>query len=87
VVLKLTAQVSVNDVQKFAVVLEGVEIISNLLVRNDIYTMLYLRGNAVTTNEMERCMVELYISILSFLAKAKRYYTRNTPSECYFCEP
>jgi DNA phosphorothioation-dependent restriction protein DptG len=76
--------VSVNDVQKFAVILEGVEIISNLLVRNDIYTTLYLCDNAVTTNEMKRCMVELYTSVLSFLAKAKRYYMRNTSSECHF---
>ena len=85
--LKLTAQVSVNDVQKFAVVLEGVEMISNLLVRNDIYTTLYLRDNAATTNEIKRCMVDLYTSVLSFLAKAKRYYMQNTPSECHFCEP
>jgi len=73
-------------VQKFAVVLEGVEIISNLLVRNDIYTTLYLNDDAKGTDEMKRCMVELYTSVLSFLAKAKRYYTRSTPSECHFCE-
>jgi len=83
--LRLTAQVSVNDVQRFAVVLEGVEIISNLLVRNDIYTTLYLRDNAMTANEMKRSMVELYTSVLSFLAKVKRYYMRNTPSKCHFC--
>ena len=84
--LRLTAQVSINDVQRFAVVLKGVEIISNLLVRYDIYTTLYLNDNAKSTDEMKRRMVELYTSVLSFLAKAKRYYTRSTPSECHFCE-
>ncbi|KAH0537657.1 hypothetical protein FGG08_005570 [Glutinoglossum americanum] len=76
--LGLTAQVSVNDVQKFAVVLEGVEVISNLLVQYDIYTTLYLHDKAKATDEMRRCMVELYMSVLSFLAKAKRYYMQST---------
>ena len=82
--LGLTAQVSVNDTEKYAVVLEGVEIISNLLVRYDIYTTLYLGDKAKTTDEMRRCMVELYISVLSFLAKARRFYERTNASKCYF---
>ena len=82
--LRLTAQASVNDTEKYAVVLEGVEIISNLLVRYDIYTTLYLGDKAKTTDEMRRCMVELCVSVLSFLAKARRFYERTNAGECYF---
>ena len=76
--------------QKFAVILEGIEFISNLMVRYDIYTTLYLRDTdiaadeAKATSEMRRCMVELHISVLSFLAKARRYYTGSKASECHF---
>ena len=67
-----------NDVQKYAVIVEGVEIISNLLARNDIYATLYLIRTANGVEEMRRCIVELYASILVFLAKATRYYSEYT---------
>ncbi len=71
-----------NEAQSYAVVLEGVEKISNLLVRYEIHERLYLGANREATKHLEGLLVGLYVLVLSFLAKAKRFYTKSSASKC-----
>ena len=75
-------QVSINEAQSYAAVLEGVEKISNLVVRYEIYERLYLRVHRETTDALEERLTRFYVLILSFLAKAKRFYTKSSASKC-----
>lgn len=63
-------------------VLEGVEMITNLLVQYEIHEKLYLREDTEATAQLRDSLVELYVSMLSFLAKAKRFYDKSTVSKC-----
>lgn len=71
-----------NEAQSYAVVLEGVEKISNLLVRYEIHERLYLGANREATKHLEGLLIGLYVLVLSFLAKAKRFYTKSSASKC-----
>ncbi len=62
--------------------LEGLERVSNLLVRYEILERLYLRVKRETTKNLEECLIRLYVSMLSFLAKAKRFYSKSSTSKC-----
>lgn len=75
---------TVNDSQTFGAMVEGMEFVSNLITRYAIFEKLYVR--TVTRSEMEdegknqltEAIIKLYIAILVYLSKAKRYYGRRT---------
>ena len=63
---------------------EGMELVSNLVTRYAIFEKLYLR--TVTGSEAEAggkdqlalAIVKLYIAVLKYLSNARRYYDRHT---------
>jgi hypothetical protein len=69
--------------------IDGVEHVSNLVVRYTILETLYLETLKVTKpalcNQLEGSVVKLYATILSYLSNARRYYVKNTASECSSC--
>ncbi|KAI9675706.1 MAG: hypothetical protein M1817_001073 [Caeruleum heppii] len=76
--VRFILQISVNDVEKYSVIVEGIETISNVVVRAEIYTALYLRDVSSAEHVVRESMVGLYTSVLGFLAKAARYCTQST---------
>jgi hypothetical protein len=75
---------TVNDSQTFGAMVEGVELVSNLITRYAIFEKLYLQ--TVTRSEAEaegkkqlaQAILKLYIAVLVYFSKAKRYYSRHT---------
>jgi hypothetical protein len=61
---------------------EGIEHVSNLITRYTILEKLYLRTNATAAadGQLKQSIVRLYSAVLEYLAKAARYYNRNTAS-------
>jgi hypothetical protein len=82
--------VAVNDSQTFGAMVEGMELISNLITRCAIFEELYLRTTAVTKtgavvkDQLSQAIVKLYIAILKYLSNAKRYYGRHTAGALIF---
>lgn len=78
--------------QQYAIVLEGLEMVSNLITRYEIMQKLYLEEETQAKDLLHSSIVTLYNRILIFLCKAHRHYTRSTASmsfsflvinECY----
>jgi hypothetical protein len=74
----------VNDSQTFGAMVDGIELVSNLITRYTIFETLYLRPTIVCENEDElkgqltQAIIKLYIAVLKYLSKARRYYSRRT---------
>lgn len=68
----------------FGAIAEGMEYVSKLITRYVIFEKLYQRIPGESAAELEpkerlsEALCKLYASILRYLSKAKRYYTRNT---------
>ena len=75
---------SVDDVVTYAVVCEGIEILSNLMIQCHFIEALQQSRNSTAVIRRNECLVVLYTSILMYLAKAKKYYSRTTMSELRF---
>ena len=74
---------SINDVQRFASVLEGIEQITNLLSRYTLIEEIYLQQSSKAVDLLEQAVIKLYAHVLTYLAQAKRYYNENTGSKNY----
>ncbi|KAJ4304648.1 hypothetical protein N0V90_000174 [Kalmusia sp. IMI 367209] len=85
--VRLVLQVSVSDVEIFSSVGEGIELVAQLITRCAVHEAVYL-GSAteeIGANQslLRRELELLYSAILSYLAKAAAYYTRNTPKRLF----
>ena len=69
--------------QQYAIVLEGLETVSNLITRYEIMQKLYLEEETQTKDLLQSSIVALYNKILIFLCKAHRHYSRSTASMCF----
>ena len=60
--------------------LEGVELVSNLISSCTILELLYLKpgGPSMARDELKKAIIRVYAAILTYLSKANRYYTRHT---------
>jgi hypothetical protein len=63
---------------------DGIELVSNLITRYTIFEKLYLRPIAGLENEdglkgqLTQAIIKLYVAVLKYLSKARRYYGRGT---------
>jgi len=57
---------------------EGLEHVSNLITRYDIFENLYLHVGSAVEDQLPDAIVRLYTTILTYLSKASRYYNLNT---------
>jgi hypothetical protein len=58
--------------------LEGMELVSNLITRYAIFEGLYLQTTSAAKDQLSQSMVKLYAAVLKYLSNARCYYDRNT---------
>ena len=71
-------QIAVNDIGKYASVVEDLARIAELICRFALTEELYLHGTSKAVKELEIAIVKLYARILDFLSKAKQYLEQGT---------
>ncbi|KAL9581026.1 MAG: hypothetical protein Q9212_004143 [Teloschistes hypoglaucus] len=71
-------QLSVNEVQIFGAMTEGLEKISGYITRCHLYEQLFLAKPSAAQTELESALLRLYTSILLYLARARQYYAQST---------
>jgi hypothetical protein len=69
---------TVNEIQTFGAMVEGVELVSNLITRYAIFENLYLYETSTVKEQLTESVIRLYATILLYLSKASRYYDRKT---------
>ncbi|KAL8826454.1 MAG: hypothetical protein Q9191_003788 [Dirinaria sp. TL-2023a] len=76
--VRLVLQAIVNEYQTNESLLEGLEYITSLIARFAMVEGLYLKGLTVASKQLSDTIIRLYSAILTYLAKAHRFYSRNT---------
>ena len=79
--VRFLLQLSINDVQTFGAMAEGLEVCSQSITRGSIIEALYLRETSPAKDNLQVALVRLYAIILRLLSNALRYYGRNTLGE------
>ena len=57
---------------------EGLECVSRLVTRYALVEAMYLNRLSLLEEQLRNALIQVYTSILVFLAHAKRYYVRST---------
>lgn len=68
----------VNDVDKFAFVVESAASIAEIICRYAIFEAVYLTDSSAATNELRKSLVQFYAAILIYLSKVRAYFDQNT---------
>ena len=71
----------VNEHQTNGALLEGLEYITSLIARFAMVEGLYLKEHTVASEQLSNAIIRLYSAVLSFLAKAGKFYSRNTTGD------
>ena len=74
-------QMAVNDKRAFGEMIENLEAVSYLITRYAILEELYLQRDSTARDKLEEMVVQLYAEILTFLAKARKYFLSSAKSE------
>ena len=70
---------AMGDIEKFAFVTEGAEVIARTIDRCAIFESIYLQNSSSSLkNRLEASLTLLYAAILRYLAKAKHYFEEST---------
>ncbi|KAH7409627.1 hypothetical protein BKA64DRAFT_705387 [Cadophora sp. MPI-SDFR-AT-0126] len=75
---RLLLQASVNDIQTNGAMLDGLELVFNLIAKLEVIERLYLRRNSTLQVPLDKSIVTLYTSILEFLLESHRYFGQKT---------
>ena len=76
--IRFFLQLSVNDVQTFGAMAEGLETVTSHITRCKTYENLYLSRSSSARADLEYHLLRHYAVILTYLATARRYYTKST---------
>lgn len=68
----------VNEHQTNEALLEGLEYITSLIARFAMIEGLYLKEHTVASEQLSDTIIRLYSAVLIYLAKARKFYSRNT---------
>jgi nucleoside-triphosphatase THEP1 len=71
-------QATLNDILTNAAMLEGLELVFNLIARYEVVERLYLRRPSRLQKGLQEAIVRLYAAVLEFLLQANRYYRQKT---------
>ncbi|KAL8638503.1 MAG: hypothetical protein Q9228_004347 [Teloschistes exilis] len=71
-------QLSINEVQIFGAMTEGLEKMSGYITRCRLYEQLFLAKPSAAQPELESALLRLYTTILLYLARARQYYAQST---------
>ncbi|KAK0110256.1 hypothetical protein ONS96_001878 [Cadophora gregata f. sp. sojae] len=77
-VTRLLLQAVVNDVQTNGAMLDGLELVFNLIAKSEVIERLYLRRTSPLQVPLNKYIVALYTSILEFLLESHRYFGQRT---------
>jgi hypothetical protein len=77
----VSEQVAVNHSETYGAMVEGVEMVSRLVARYAKVEELYLQGVSAQREQLEQCIIELYVAILIYLLRAREYYNRTTAGD------
>ena len=78
-------QVAVSEYQIHTSMLEGLEHVSDLIARYAWVETLYLHASTPERAQLQAALIGLYVAILKYLAKTRRYYSKPTHGKTY-CE-
>ena len=59
---------------------QGMELVSNLITRYAIFEDLYLQRISTVADQLSQSLVNLYAAVLKYLSETRRYYSQNTAS-------
>ena len=74
---------SIKDVQRYAVVAEGLESVTKIITQYRIAEKLYLQRPTEGATELKDCIVDLYVLVLRFLIRAQEFYSKNTAERAF----
>ena len=75
--IRLCLQATVNDVQTYGAMLEGIEVVANVMIRCGVLER-FKDDDSPADNQLSTALINLYVSILEYLAKCVRYFGRTT---------
>lgn len=73
-------QIAVNDFKTFDFVLEKIPSIAELVCRCALAEEITLRYQSPAAGELRRALVQLYASVMVYLAGAREYFEQSTKS-------
>ncbi|KAH7072565.1 hypothetical protein FB567DRAFT_205894 [Paraphoma chrysanthemicola] len=76
--IRFILKTSLNEVEVFGAVLQGVESVSRTLTRCTVMENLYLLSDFKISDQLREALVGLYAAILTFLGKSLQHYSRST---------
>ena len=72
---------AVNDKRVYGEMVENLETVSHLITRYAILEQLYFQRNSAARDKLEDMVIRLYAEILTFLAKARKYFQTSAKGE------
>ncbi|KAK2038169.1 hypothetical protein LZ31DRAFT_132749 [Colletotrichum somersetense] len=76
--VRLLLNVAVGDLDTYSSMLERTADIAEFICRNALIESLLKSVSTAAAEELRRALVKLYATILTYLAKARSYYRKNT---------
>lgn len=74
----INEQAAINDVQTNGAMVDGLELVFNLIAKFEVVERLYLRRPSVLQTHLNQSILTTYTSILEFLLEANRYFSQKT---------
>lgn len=76
--VRFILQAAVSEQQIYDGMLEGLEHVADVIARYAWVETLYLHASSKMRLQLQGSIVKLYVAVLKFLAKARRYYSKHT---------
>ena len=76
--VRLLLQMATGDTQTYGAMLDGVEVVSDVIAKTRIIERDYLNGRSAFKNQLVKAIVKLYAAVLKYLAQAHHYYSQNS---------
>lgn len=76
-------QISVNDVQSFGAMTEGLELVLRLTTRYELTEQFYLERKSGLETNLSEALITLYAVVLKYLGTA-RFFAENSASMSHF---
>jgi hypothetical protein len=79
-------KIAVNDITTFAFVTESATKTAEIICCCAIFEDICILSTSTAGNELQKAILQLYVSVLRYLAKVKRYYDENSASKFVLLE-
>ncbi|KIM92814.1 hypothetical protein OIDMADRAFT_107066 [Oidiodendron maius Zn] len=76
--VRFLLQIAVNDIAKFAFVMEDITSIAQMICRYAVFEDVYAQSISAADDELERALIRFYAAILIYLSKARKYFQENS---------